>query len=177
VEVLEEKNPHFQGHSQAVARLSEGLATELRLPRSEIRACKTAGYLHDIGMIGVSDAILEKTTPLTPDESAKIQEHCRVGRDLLAPFTHLGPVPIYVFHHHERVDGSGYPSGLVGDRIPLGAQIVGAADSLQALMEPRPYREAHAPDEAFEILVGTAGIWHSNDVLTALGRLVPTVAT
>ena len=173
VELLEQKSPHFQGHSQAVAQLSEALATGLRLPRSEIRACKTAGYLHDIGMIAVPDAILEKTSALSPEESQKIQEHCRVGRDLLEPFTHLGPVPVYVFHHHERVDGSGYPTGLSGNEIPLGAQIVGAADSLQALMEPRPFRDAHSPEEAIEILIGTAGIWHSTDVLAALARLAP----
>jgi putative nucleotidyltransferase with HDIG domain len=177
VEILEQKTPHFQGHSQAVAKLSEALATELRLPRSEIRACKTAGYLHDIGMIAVPDAILEKTSALSSEESAKIQEHCRIGRDLLEPFTHLGPVPNYVFHHHERVDGSGYPSGLVGDEIPLGAQIVGAADSLQALLEPRPYREAHSHAEAIEILIGTAGIWHSTDVLVALATMSSSLTT
>lgn len=177
VELLEQKTPHFQGHSQAVAQLSERLAAEMRLPRSEIRACKTAGFLHDIGMIAISDVILEKTTPLTAAESAKIQAHCQIGRDLLEPFSHLGPVPDYVFHHHERVDGSGYPLGLLGDQTPLGAQIVGAADSFQALVEPRPFREANSPEEAMEILIGTAGIWHSKDVLSALARLLPTLTS
>jgi putative two-component system response regulator len=173
VEILEEKTPHFRGHSQAVAQLSEKLATKLGLPQAEVRACKTAGFLHDIGMIAVPDGILEKTSPLTREESARIQAHCRIGRDLLEPFTHLGPVPKYVFHHHERVDGSGYPSRLVGEEIPRGAQIVAAADSFQALVEPRPYRPAHSPAEAVEILIGTAGIWHTQEVLAALARLIP----
>ncbi len=172
VEILEEKTPHFRGHSQAVAKLSEQLALELGLPRSEVRACKTAGFLHDIGMIAVPDAVLNKTGPLTPEESAQIQEHCRIGKDLLGPFSHLGPVPRYVFHHHERVDGSGYPSGLLGREIPLGAQIVAAADSFRAMVEPRPYREAHPAREAVEILIGTAGIWHSEEVLRGLARLI-----
>lgn len=173
VELLEEKNPHFIGHSQAVANLSERISVELNLARSEVRACKTAGFLHDIGMIAVPDAILEKSSALTPEESAKIQDHCRIGRDLLEPFSHLGPVPDYVFHHHERVDGSGYPSGLMGDQTPFGAQIVAAADSFRALVEPRPYRDANSPEEAMEILIGTAGIWHSEDVLGALSRILP----
>jgi response regulator RpfG family c-di-GMP phosphodiesterase len=173
VGLLEQKSPHFQGHSGAVAELSEKLALGLGLPKSEVRACKNAGFLHDIGMIAVPDGILEKATPLTPEESTRIQEHCRIGRDLLEPFTHLGPVPRYVFHHHERVDGSGYPEGLTGNEIPVGAQIIGAADSFRALVEPRPYRASHSPSEAVEILLGTAGIWHSEETLRALVKLFP----
>lgn len=173
VELLEQKTPHFRGHSEAVAQLSEGLAMALHLPRAEVRACKTAGFLHDIGMISISDSILEKTTPLTKAESAIIQQHCRVGMDLLEPFVHLGPVPTYVLHHHERVDGSGYPGGLREGEIPLGAQIVAAADCFRALVEPRPFREAHAPKEAVDILLGTAGIWHSEEVLSVLEMIVP----
>ena len=175
VELLEQKTPHFQGHSQAVAQLSEKLALELGLPREEVRACKTAGFLHDIGMIAIPDAILEKTGPLTSEESAKIRTHCRIGRDLLRPFGHLGPVPDYVFHHHERVDGSGYPSGLTGSETPRGAQIVAAADSFQALMERRPYREPHTAAEAMEILVGIAVLLPLDEVISSVSRVLPTI--
>lgn len=173
VELLEQKTPHFRGHSEAVAQLSEALATALHLPRAEVRACKTAGFLHDIGMIAIPDAILEKTTPLDSGESAIIQRHCRTGRELLEPFTHLGPVPDYVYLHHERVDGSGYPEGLTEGEIPLGAQIVAAADCFRALVEPRSYREAHPPAEALGILLGAAGIWHSVEVLAGLAKIIP----
>ncbi len=176
VELLEQKTPHFQGHSQAVALLSEKIAGELGLPKTEAKACKTAGFLHDIGMIAVPDQLLEKTSPLTQEESTQIQQHCQIGKDLLEPFAHLGPVPEYVFHHHERIDGSGYPDGLAGEEIPIGAQIVAAADSFRALVEPRPYRAAHSPTEAIEILIGAAGIWHSEEVLTALARLRPSAS-
>jgi HD-GYP domain-containing protein (c-di-GMP phosphodiesterase class II) len=175
VDLLEEKTPHFQGHSQAVAGLSRRLAEELGLSKKEVRACKTAGFLHDIGMIAVPEGVLEKSGPLSPEESARIQDHCRIGKDLLEPFTHLGPVPEYVYHHHERVDGSGYPDGLTEEEIPFGAQIVAAADSFRALVESRPYRAPYSPSEAMEILVGTAGIWHSEEVLKALARLLPTI--
>jgi HD-GYP domain-containing protein (c-di-GMP phosphodiesterase class II) len=140
----------------------------------QIRWCRAAGFLHDIGMLAIPDHIVEKTTALTADESARIQEHCEIGREILQPFPHLGPVPEYVYLHHERVDGSGYPTGIRGDEIPLCAQIVAAADSYQALVETRPFRPAHAPAEAMEILTGTAGIWHYPEVLRALARVVPT---
>ncbi len=173
VRTLERRTPHFHGHSQAVADLSEKLAAELGLPAVQVRWCRAAGFLHDIGMIAIPDSIVEKSTALTPEESAKIQEHCRIGREILQPFPHLGPVPEYVYLHHERVDGSGYPGGLRGEGIPIGAQVVAAADSYRALVEPRPFRPAHPPSEAMEILIGTAGIWHYSEILKALARVLP----
>ena len=173
VRTLEKRTPHFQGHSQAVADLSEKVAAELGLAAVQVRWCRAAGYLHDIGMIAIPDRIVEKTTALSPEESAKIQEHCAIGQEILQPFPHLGPVPEYVYLHHERVDGSGYPTGRGGEEIPLCAQIVAAADSYRALVEPRPFRPAHSPPEAVEILIGTAGIWHYSEVLKALARVLP----
>ena len=173
VKLLEERNPHFRGHSQAVAGLSEAIAGKLGLPKEEVRWCRTAGFLHDIGMIAIPDRILEKSEALSPEEEAKVQAHCRIGRDILKPFPHLGPVPDMVFHHHERVDGSGYPSGLTGEDLPIGAQVVAVADSFRALVEPRPFRQAYPEGEAMEILSGTSGIWHAPDVLKALARIFP----
>jgi HD-GYP domain-containing protein (c-di-GMP phosphodiesterase class II) len=172
VRLLEERTPQFTGHSRGVADLSRRLATELGFPATEITACKTAGFLHDIGMITVPDRILENPNPLNPEEAARVKEHCRIGKELLDPFPHLGPVPDYVFKHHERVDGSGYPEGLEGDEIPLGAQIIALADSFRALVETRPFRPAHTKPEAVEILLGTTGILHAPELLKALSRVV-----
>ena len=172
VRMLEARTPHFQGHSQAVADLSGRMAAEMHLSSTETEACRTAGYLHDIGMIAVPDSILEKTGPLTNTESSRIKDHCRIGRDILEPFPQLGAVPEYVHLHHERLDGSGYPNGLREREIPVGAQIVAAADSYRALVEPRPFRPAHPPAEALKILIGTAGIWHSQEVLKTLARVL-----
>jgi putative two-component system response regulator len=140
IRILEARTPHFDGHSRAVAELSEKIARELGLSPNEVRQCKTAGFLHDIGMIAVPDKILE-------------------------------PVPEYVFRHHERVDGSGYPDGLKDEDIAVPAQVVGVAESFTALMETRAFRPAHSLPEALEILLGTAGIWHSQRVLEALARV------
>jgi len=172
VKMLEARTPHFQGHSQAVAELAGRMAEELDLPPSDVEACRTAGFLHDIGMIAVPDSILEKSGPLTPSESVRMKEHCRIGKGVLEPFPQLGAVPEYVYYHHERLDGSGYPMGLRGGEIPLGAQIVAAADAYRALVEPRPYRPAHPPGEAMKILIGSAGIWHSPEVLKTLARVL-----
>ncbi len=156
-----------------MAELAEGIARELELSSNDVQWCKTAGFLHDIGMIAIPDWILEKSDSLTDEESARVREHCRIGREILQPFPHLGPVPDLVMLHHERVDGSGYPSGLRGDDIPVGAQVVAVADSFRALVEPRPYRPAHSQGEAMEILVGTSGIWHTPGVIKALARVLP----
>jgi putative nucleotidyltransferase with HDIG domain len=175
VRTLEQRTPHFRGHSTAVGELSEAIATTLGLPGEEVDACRTAGFLHDIGMIAIPDRILEKSQALTPEESRRVQEHCRIGREILEPFPHLGPVPDYIYLHHERVDGSGYPDGRKGSEIPMGAQVVGVADSFRALVEERPYRPAHSASEAVEILIGASGIWHSPEILKALARLVPSI--
>jgi response regulator RpfG family c-di-GMP phosphodiesterase len=172
VRMLEARTPDFQGHSQAVADLSGRMAAELSLPPSEVEACRTAGFLHDIGMIAVPDAILEKTGPLTAAEAARVKDHCRIGREILEPFPQLGAVPEYVHLHHERLDGSGYPNGLREGEIPLGAQIVAVADSFRALVEHRPFRPSHSPAEALKILIGTAGIWHSPEILKTLARVL-----
>jgi HD-GYP domain-containing protein (c-di-GMP phosphodiesterase class II) len=171
IRTLEARTPHFDGHSRAVAELSEKIAKELDLPAGEVGLCKTAGFLHDIGMIAIPDKILEKASPLTEEEARQIQGHCAVAREILEPFAHLGPVPEYVYHHHERVDGSGYPDGLKEEEIPLPAQVVGVAESFTALVETRAFRPAHSLPEALEILLGTEGIWHSKRVLEALTRV------
>ncbi len=168
VRIQEARTRHFEGHSRAVANLSERLARELGLPPGEVSSCKTAGFLHDIGMIAVPDRILEKSNPLIPEEAAQVQKHCKTGMEILQPFTHLGPVPEYIFAHHERVDGSGYPEGLTENEIPLGGQIVGVAETFTALVESRPFRPAHSPSVAIEIMGGTAGVWYSQEVLDAL---------
>jgi putative two-component system response regulator len=173
VRILEERNPHFKGHSQAVAVLSEAIANELEFPADEVRSCRTAGFLHDIGMIAIPDKILDKSEALSSEESAKVKDHCRIGKDILQPFGHLGSVPDLVFCHHERLDGSGYPSGLCGRDLPFGAQVVAVADSFRALVEARPFRPAYPQGEALEILSGTSGIWHSPEVLKALARILP----
>ena len=172
VRILEGRTPHYRGHSEAVASLSEAIAKECHLLPAEITTIQTAGFLHDIGMIAIPDTLIEKHTPLSEEEASQLQGHCWIGADILKPFTHLGPVSDYVLLHHERVDGSGYPNGLKGEKIPLGAQIVGAADTYCAMTEARPFRPADDPEMALDRLRKAKDQWFSADVIEALETAV-----
>jgi putative nucleotidyltransferase with HDIG domain len=168
VRLLEARSHHFEGHSQQVARVAELIARHLSLPQHEVEAVRTAGLLHDIGMISVPDSILNKGEDLTPSEYETVREHPLLAERVLRPFTHLGQAVDYVVGHHERLDGSGYPKGLTGSDISLGAQIVSVADVYVALRESRPFREAVPPDEAIATMRGTQGKWFAGKVLDAL---------
>ena len=172
VNAMEAKSPYLRGHSHRVAALAASLATELRLPDEEIEAIRLAGTLHDIGKIGVREAILDKPGRLTRDEFAHVKEHVAVGLHILAPLPHLALIMEFIAHHHERIDGSGYPAGLSGDAITLGGRILAAADAFDALTSPRAYRDALPLDAAIAKLesLGTRGICPI--VLPSLARLV-----
>ena len=170
VNALEARSPHFQGHSRRVAASAAGIARALDLPVTEVQAIRTAGLLHDLGMIAVPDAVLLKAGPLLPGEWAVVRDHCRLGVQILEPMKHLGPALLYVAEHHERIDGSGYPDGKVGDEISLGGQIVGLADSLVALTEERTFRDPMAEDEALETIEGVASLLFSATLIEAARR-------
>jgi putative nucleotidyltransferase with HDIG domain len=168
VRLLEARSRHFEGHSQQVARVAESIARHLSLNPEEVEAVRTAGLLHDIGMISVPDSILNKGEDLTPSEYATVRAHPLLAEEVLRPFTHLGPAVDYVVSHHERLDGSGYPKGLTGKELSVGAQIVSVADVYVALVESRPFREAVTPEDAIATMRGTQGKWFSGKVLDAL---------
>jgi putative nucleotidyltransferase with HDIG domain len=168
VSLLEARSHHFEGHSQDVSRIAEAMARAMGLPTEEVEAIRVAGLLHDIGMIAVPDAILQKGEDLTSQEVAFVREHPRLAERVLRPFEHLGPAVDYVLCHHERLDGSGYPRGLAGSEISLGAQIVSAADAYVALVESRPFRAAVGPERARATLRESQGVWFEGRVLDAL---------
>ncbi len=117
-----------------------------------------AGRLHDLGKIGVREAVLNKKGPLTREEYEHVKEHVVIGSQILAPLQHLGPIVGLVRSHHEHWDGSGYPDGLTGDDIPLGGRILCAAEIYDALTTSRPYQEKVSPEDAtnrMRSLVGT----------------------
>ncbi len=139
---VEAKDVYTEGHIWRLANFSEQFAVALGLDAEEIRAVRYGGFLHDIGKLGVADTILAKPEPLTGEEYAQIKQHPECGARIIAPM-HLarlvGPI---VLSHHERWDGSGYPYGLRGKEIPLGARIVAIVDSYDAMTTDRPYRRA-----------------------------------
>ena len=160
VNAMEAKSPYLRGHSHRVAAVAATIASELGLSDFEVESVRLAGQLHDIGKIGVREAVLDKPGKLTGEEFAHVQEHVHIGLRILSPLPHLGPVMDYIAHHHERVDGSGYPNRLSGDDVSLGGRVLGAADALDALTSPRAYRDAMALDEALDHLqsMGARGI-------------------
>jgi len=139
---LDARDHYTHGHSQQVTEYAVEIAQEIGLSAKEIDVIRDAGLLHDIGKIGIPDAILLKPGRLTEEEYAIIKKHPEIGKKILQPVNCLADKIPLIYHHHERVDGQGYPEGLAGDNIPLGARILAVADAYQAMTSDRPYRSA-----------------------------------
>ena len=153
---LEAKDPYTHGHSQRVARLAHRLALAVGVPDASARVVAQAGLLHDIGKIGIPESVLRKPGPLTEDEWVVMRCHPVVGAQIVAPLEFFSDGANIIRHHHERVDGSGYPDNLRADAIPLGARIVAVADIYDALTSDRPYRRRLLPSEAIAWVRETA---------------------
>ena len=167
---LEAKDPYTRGHSERVGAAGRSLAQALGLPTPEAETIGQAGLLHDIGKIGVPEAVLRKRGELEPDEWTLMRRHPLIGAQIVAPFEFFAAGALTIRHHHERCDGSGYPDGLAGEAIPLGARIVAVVDVFDALTSDRPYRAALPRDSALEHLVTGAGTLLDEDVVAvALG--------
>lgn len=145
---IEARDPLTNGHCERLARHAVRLGRALALPDEDLDALHRGGYLHDVGKVGVPDAVLLKPGVLTAAEFALMKRHPEIGDTLCAPLQSLRRVRPIVRCHHERLDGTGYPLGLRGDDVPLLAQIVGIVDVFDALTSERPYRPAWAPEEA-----------------------------
>ncbi len=142
-QALEARDEYTAGHSARVGRYAEQIAAELGLSLDAQREIRLAGQMHDVGKIGVSDELLRKEGPLTPDEYRQILEHTLIGERMLHPLLGARPVVIAVARwHHERFNGSGFPDRLVGEEIPLPARIVAVADAFDAMRSTRSYRDA-----------------------------------
>lgn len=153
---LEARSPDTHGHSRRVAYHAAVIAKRMGLPREEVARIRAAAAVHDVGKIEMPAEIVDKPGPLSDDEFAVVKEHPETGARMVAG---LGDDELtrIVRHHHERVDGSGYPDGLAGEEIPLGARIVAAADTFDAVTSPRPYREARTHKAALSLLGEVSG--------------------
>jgi putative nucleotidyltransferase with HDIG domain len=172
VNAMEAKSRYLRGHSDRVAASAASIAEELGLEHELVEQVRLAGWLHDVGKIGVRDEVLDKPAELTPQEFTHVQDHVRIGLRILEPLEGLGSVLRFIAHHHERRDGSGYPAGLSGSAISLGGRILGAADVLDALTSPRAYRDAMSAEQALAFLRRGGDRTICPDVLPALARLV-----
>lgn len=149
---IDAKDQYTRGHSERVAIISQWLAERVAekdaLDREQVHRIYLAGLLHDIGKIGVDESVLRKNGRLTPEERERIQRHPSIGAGILRGIKQMHDIVPGVLHHHERVDGKGYPEGLAGDEISLTAKIVGLADSFDAMTSRRVYRDAMTMDQA-----------------------------
>ena len=152
INAMEAKDLYLRGHSQRVAELAGQLAEDLGQDATVCEDLRVAGRLHDVGKIGIREAILNKPGRLTSEEFDHVKRHVQIGLDILAPLFHIKKPLKYVEHHHERWDGTGYPQGLAGEAIPMGARILCAADTFDALTSKRAYREPLEPMAVLEHL-------------------------
>ena len=171
------KSPWWAGHSRGVADLAADAASRLGLPEGAVRDVRRAGFVHDLGVIGVSNAVWDQPGPLGATDRERVRTHPYLTERTLARSPGLAPLGQLAAMHHERLDGSGYPAGLVGDAIPQPARVLAAADVYHALREPRPHREALPAKGAAEVLQGEARTGRLdgeavNAVLAAAGHRV-----
>ena len=143
----EARDPYTSGHSRRVTEYAVAIAKKMGLDEARARHIEYAGYLHDIGKIGISDAILNKESRLTDEEWRIIRKHPNTALEILNPLKFLPEEKVIIKHHHERYDGNGYPDGLKGEDIPVGARIMAVADSFDAMNSKRPYRDAFPEDK------------------------------
>lgn len=154
---VEAHDPFLRGHSERVADYSRKLAEELGFDQKFNNSLKEAAILHDLGKLGISRAILHKPGPLTMGEFTEVKKHPEIGEKICEPLktTHI-KLPV-IRHHHERIDGRGYPDKLAGTAIPMGARIMAVADAFDAMVSDRPYRRALSVDQAIAILKQGSG--------------------
>jgi putative two-component system response regulator len=167
---IEARDPYTLGHCDRLSRYAVAVGEALGLDHEMVRALRLGGYLHDLGKIAVPDGILLKPGPLDPIEQERIRAHPGAGSDLVLGLRSMELVRPIMRHHHEKWDGSGYPDGLKGEAIPLGARIISVVDVFDALHTERPYKAALSRSEAVSLLIREtdAGYWDPKVVETFL---------
>ena len=154
----EAKDPYVKGHSKKVAELCVIISQDMKLEIVKQEIIYRAGILHDLGKLGIVDVILNKTSSLNDDEWAIMKKHPVRAVEILNPLTFLFEEKEIILHHHERYDGKGYPGGLKGDKIPLGARILAVADTFDAMNSERAYRKKISKDDIISELERVSGI-------------------
>lgn len=170
-EAIDLKDPYTSRHSHRVSKYATRLARAFDLPEEQVERIRVGGLMHDIGKIGVSGRIIRKPAKLTPEEKALMNQHSSLSADIIERLEIIGESALIVRHHHEHCDGSGYPDGLKGDRIPLGSKIILVADAFDALTTDRPYRKGADREKAVAIIRENVGSQFDPLVVDALERI------
>ncbi|WP_217923667.1 diguanylate cyclase [Miltoncostaea oceani] len=173
---VDAKDPSTRRHSERVSELADQIAGELGWPAERRALLRGAGLVHDVGKIGVPDSILFKPGRLTSGEYEQVKQHARLGAQIVADVLSAEQV-VWVRHHHERIDGAGYPDGLAGDDIPEGSRVLAVADAWDVMTSDRPYAPPITAEAALQECHRVAGSQFSPDVVDALARLVASGAT
>ncbi len=172
VRAMEARDPYLKGHSQRMAAVAADISRALGLDADTVDAVSLAARLADVGKIGTRESVLHKPGPLTPDEYDHVQDHVRIGLEILSPLDHLGPVLDYVRDHHEHFDGSGYPRAVEREAISIGGRILTAADAFVALTSRRSYREPLSSPDALRHLRNYVGRLLDPTVFAALVQVM-----
>jgi len=173
--MIEARDGHAEGHCHRMANYATALGRGLGFNEDDLQALHRGGFLHDIGMLAIPDVVLRKPGPLEPEEYQLIKSHPVIGDELCSNLRSLRTVRPIVRHHHERLDGSGYPDGLRGDEIPMVAQIMGIVDVYDAVTTRRPYQEASVIGQAIEVLRRQVRLgWRRADLVESFVAIVKT---
>ncbi len=171
-DVIDRRDPYTAGHSIRVADLAARIATEMGLPWDEVETIRAAARVHDLGKIEIDSVVLNKPGRLEGREWELMRRHPIVGAEIISRFPEFARGADYIRYHHERWDGKGYPYGLRGEEIPLGARIIAVADSYDAMTTDRPYRRALSRDVVMAELKRGAGVQWDPDVVAAFLRIL-----
>jgi HD-GYP domain-containing protein (c-di-GMP phosphodiesterase class II) len=170
-DMVEAIEPYKMGHHRRVADLARAIATEMNLTRDQVHGICLAGVLHDMGKISIDLALLNKPVRFTEEEFELVKVHVQAGFDYLKGITFPWPVARMVMEHHERMNGSGYPNGLTGEKLLLESKILVVADVVDAIASHRPYRPALGIDSALYDIAGNRGILFDTDIVEVCLRL------
>ena len=172
-DALDMRDHDTAGHTRRVATLARLIGAQMGLNRRQLDSIYAAGSLHDLGKIGMPDSILLKPGPLARDEWDEMKKHPIMGASLLAPYRHLHGVTDIMHHHHERYDGGGYPDGLTGEDVPIGARVIAVADTFMVITDGRQYRSARSVEEAVAEIERCSGTQFDPKVVAAFIKLNP----
>lgn len=175
-EAVEQRDHHIAGHCERLAFIAVTLGIAMGLDRLSLVALYRGGYLHDVGKVGIPDAILFKPGRLTPEEWVVMRSHSTRGEDICRHLRSMREVLPIIRHHHEKWDGTGYPDGLRGDSIPLLARVLQIADIYDALTSPRPYKPSYSATEALRTLEEETGSgWRDPALVNLFLRIHPAI--
>ena len=172
IRFLETRDKYSEGRSERIGRLSAEVAQEMGLDKRHCELMNLAGQLHDIGLMAVPEGILNKRSALGGKDYRTVQKHSQISYEMLKPLASLSPVLPAVHHHHERMNGTGYPGGLTGDLIPLEARILAVTDAFDAITHDRPHRSALPPLEAMRELIRCSPDGFDRRCVEALAKIV-----